>query len=482
MAPKIVALSGLIIVVACGGSSGKRAPTLGATGGSDGMAGHTGSAAPFDAGASDAPAGSPSGTGGTHGSTGGQAGGQVDGGASGGGAGAPPTGAGGLAGGLDPQGSLLLPPHCEPRGRSESGTSCMLSAFCDSFPHVTSCQRLTSGRWRCTSEPGHQDRIYEIEGAEGVQACAVATGLSSKEQLKLGDDSCVPTAESTADGYCMTEMVCGPMIEVDFAPAVRARLARYGSSECVQRMDVPAIDCGFRFRGVTVRPDLSVWSSSLSCRPWLELCMSTTAPNFSGPPTCVVTRAVSSTEGCERHELCTNLPPSRLGPGLPALETRYVNCEPEAGGGARCACSGRDSGFQFQVSAPPDDGLCSAFSTSCLPTADIEVTGEVTCQQESATLNGNGCEADLTCTYPATVDGRAIVGKGRLVVMCGRRDGGSPWSCSCASDQATATFTLGATGATSAQACARAPQECRQRIPVRVGPYGPFVPPPDPIF
>jgi len=52
----------------------------------------------------------------------------------------------------------------------------------------------------------------------------------------------------------------------------------------------------------------------------------------------------------------------------------------------------------------------------------------------------------------------------------------------CASDQLTASFSLGTSSVTPAQACVQAPPACLQHIAVHLGPYGPFVSPPDPAL
>jgi len=359
--------------------------------------------------------------------------------------------------------------------------SCMLDAFCDSFPYVTNCERLDSGRWRCGSEPRYPERVYEVEGVTGIQACAVITGLSAKDQLEQGDDSCQTVQESTGSDYCSAELVCGPFVAVDFAPNARVRVARYGFVECAPMTSPAAINCGLRFGETSTKDDLSVFSDSFACRSLLEFCMDTTAPGFGGPRSCIVTQATSTPDGCQRSDLCSLPSPSTAAEGFPSIEARYAACQPGAGGGADCYCSAQESLFMFQVASAPDDAACAAGITSCEPTADIEATGDVTCQPASQSATSDACEADLSCTQPATVDGHDVIADGRVLVRCARSQRGRPWSCTCASDQLTAAFSLGSPGATSTQACAQAPEECLKHIPVHLGPYGPVVAAPDPV-
>lgn len=391
------------------------------------------------------------------------------------------SGGGGGSGDPDPGTSLLLPAGCEARARTETADTCTLSAFCDSLPQVTSCQRLESGRWRCGSGPRHTDRLYEIDGVAGLQACAVATGLNSKDDLRLGADGCEPTLEWSGDGSCKTDLVCGRAIDVDFAPGVSARLARYGEVECAQGTSPSGISCYFSFSVTTSGFDLTTESGSLACRPLLEFCMGATAPDFNGPRSCVVAKATTTADGCERSDLCSNPqpPPPK---GFTRVGGRYASCQKDTGGGASCSCSRGDSNFQFHTALTPSDATCAGVITSCEDTAEIKATGDATCQPVSQTSNRDACEADLSCRQPATVDGREVVADGRLLVKCARQKAGDPWSCSCASDQRTATFSVGAAAGTSAQACRQAPDECLKHIPVRLGPYGSVVSPPDPVF
>jgi len=288
--------------------------------------------------------------------------------------------------------------------------------------------------------------------------------------------------------YCTTSLVCGPPVEIDFAPNVRARLARYGSVACAPIAFPNAISCGLGVDETSTSDDLGVFSDSYDCRSMLEFCMKTTAPGFDGPRSCIVTQATSTPAGCQRSDLCSlttappppPVPPPR-NPAFSKVEARYASCEPDGNGGSSCYCSGPDQMFQFRIASAPDDGTCTGALANCDSTAVIEVMGAPTCTPTSQTTSSNGCDADLSCLQAATVDGRAIVAEGRLLVRCARAGQGRPWSCSCASDQLTATFALGGTaGVTPAQACTQAPATCLEHIPVHVGPAGDGAPLPDP--
>ena len=526
MALKRVTMLGLFFLAACGSSkngSGELQPAGGrggtapqgaagtngaagasssggvpGSGGIPGQGGVPGSGAGGTAGGPSFPgagggAGSGSGGGGTAGGpsfpgAGGGAGsslgggGGTGGGPRGGGPGPSPSGgAGGQGAGGDTGQVLLLPSSCQARSQSTTPYSCTLSAYCDGIPYITACQLVDDTRWQCASQTRYPGRIYEVEGVAGVQPCAVVTGVSAQDPLTLGADSCVTLTNVTGADNCSASLVCGPSVAAEFAPGVRVRLARYGEIECSSISSPQTIDCELRFDEST-RNELGVFSDTLACQSILEFSMLAAGPGFVGPRSCLTTEKTSTADGCQRNELCSLPAPTTEAPGYPTVEGRYADCEPASGGGAACYCSAGESLFMFHIASAADDGACADTITSCEPSAAIEATGDPTCQPTSHTTGADSCEADLDCTQPATIDGRAVVADGRLLVQCARLQQGRPWSCTCASDQLTASFSLGTATATPAQACAQAPQACLQHIPVHLGPYGPVVSPPEPAL
>jgi hypothetical protein len=209
--------------------------------------------------------------------------------------------------------------------------------------------------------------------------------------------------------------------------------------------------------------------------------MSDTPPDADGGEECFLKEATTSDEGCERHESC--IVPRRVGDTrLGVVEPRYANCGRRSGGGSDCFCSTRSSIFGFLLSSQPTAETCEAAIRNCDPDAVIEPAGPVTCEPTSVDApTSTGCQADLDCSRTTTVDGRQMVAKGRLLVTCGRVAEGSAWWCSCASDQKTMRFPLGAEDADPSQACGQAPAECIENLPVQFGPYGEFVPAPYPL-
>jgi len=392
-----------------------------------------------------------------------------------GGAGAGP-GSGGNTGVFNPL--VPLPTNCEPRGTEMDANNCKLSAFCDGFPYIASCQQISDGRWRCHNDPPPTDRIFEIEGVTGLQPCAVAIGLNAKPQLVLGKDVCDASygANVPPPDACLLDLVCGPPVEVDFAPGARAWLTRYGSVDCERTTALSStIQCTFTSRERPKVMGVGVTSDTLACRPLLELALSANAPGFAGPRNCAVTHLGALEGGCQRSELCTKPPGATPDPAALNVEALSSECGPAAGGGSDCDCQGPQGYFTFHLAEPPTDALCAAASTACSVIATNKAAGDASCKQDIHDSSDTYCAATYVCTEPATFDGRSGVANGSLQVECVRQERGMPWLCSCASDQVIAKFPLGTSSATPDQACARAPQECLKNIPLHLGPYGPEV-------
>jgi hypothetical protein len=394
---------------------------------------------------------------------------------------------GGNGGGVGASGgasevALLLPPGCEPRGRSEDSDTCFLGVFCDAVPNLTNCRRLASGNWQCSCELSHSDRVYEIDGAPGLQACAVASGLCAEDELELGAETCTaPLNSSTADS-CDVEVSCGRPITVLFAPDVRASLMKYGAATCLRTGSSELFECrcdrGEEFEEYGLLAD----SGTLACRPLADFCMSAAEPTFDQPLTCVDTAASSSDDGCQLEQGCGA--PMRLTNEvrLEKVEPRGASCTPSESGGSRCNCSGRDSLFQFDVEADSAPATCASASLNCDEDASIAARGEVSCHPTSQTDYGDACNSDLDCWQPASVDGRNIVARGRLGVYCRREAAEQPWWCSCASNQDSTIFEYGTPSASGTDVCAAAPQRCLEQMPVFIGPYGEYRDPPDPLM
>lgn len=496
-------LAALLLVAACGRSrspGGHDDPRGGSAGSNDGgragasgmapgasgtdsteSAGEGGVATGARGGNGAAPATGGTGTSGTsgQGNSGGTSGAATGGTSSGtgGDAGSSDAGDAGHAGAA----ALPLPEGCEPRGRTEDDSSCSLGVFCDGVPNLTNCQRLETGKYQCSCELAHNDRTYELDGAPGIEACAVAAGLCSQDELELGDEACIAVDAASHEHACNLELRCATPIGADFAPGVQAELVRYGSANCSRDAGDRPFACGCVAGATGAEYGVLADSGELACRPLVDFCMSGVEPVFDQPTVCFQTDSNEASGVCDLYETCAT--PMRLTDdvSLARIGPRYASCTASATAGSSCYCSTAAGSFAFDVLDDPVEATCASSILNCNEATSIEAAGETACAPTSQTGGSDFCDADLECLQSASVDGRDIVSRGRLLVYCLRQSAQAPWWCSCASNQDSTIFELGAPGVSSWDACSEAPARCVEEMPVYVGMYGEFVPPPYPL-
>ncbi len=386
-------------------------------------------------------------------------------------------GAGGEAG----QPSLPLPDDCEPRMGSEDAATCRLGLFCGSTPNLVNCHTAKSGNWQCSCELGHKERVYEIDGATGLRACAIAGGLCAEDELELGDEECVVPVDTSSADDCTIELSCGRPITVSFASGVDAWLMEYGSATCFRAETGEHFECACDHDDARVEYAVLADSGALACGPLVDFCIDETEPSFDGPTTCLEPRVRTDIDYCWADQTCAKSIPLTDDVRLAQMAMRAATCESPGATGSDCYCSTRVGSFGFSIEAEPVAESCASSVLNCAEDASIEATGELDCQPTSQVASGDSCEVDLACSQPATVDGREIVASGRLEAYCRRAEVGQSWWCSCASNQDTTVFELGAASSTAWEVCAAAPDQCLERMPVFIGLYGDYVPLPDPL-
>lgn len=466
-----------------GGTAGETSGT-GAVGGVAGTseidvggpgAGGGGKAGGPDGGAGEGVSGKP-GLGGSSsvgGASTGAVGGQTAGTGAGGSSGTGGAGAGGMP-------VLPLPEGCEARGRTEEDDSCSIGVFCGDVPNLANCTRLSPDEWRCSCELANNDRTYEISGAPGIQACAVAAGLCFEDELQLADEVCTERKRSSTTDSCKLDLRCEKPISVTFAPGVTASLVDYGSGECVRVGSTQPFECVCEHGGVSRDYGLLAADGSLACRPLVDFCRQDVEPVFDEPTVCIERDAISSSEACDLYWTCAKPMTLTDEVRLAELEPRHANCTATASG-SHCYCSDRTEIFGFDVVDAPSAETCTSSILNCAEEVSISPLGEVECRTTSQHAGTDFCEADLACLQPARVDEREIVASGRLLVYCAQSTADQSWWCACASNQDSSIFEFGVTDASAWDVCSAAPAGCLERMPVFLGPYGEFMPPPYPL-
>lgn len=377
--------------------------------------------------------------------------------------------------------SLTLPPGCLPRSPMETADICSLALDCDTSPSVrTYCHRLDSGQWEC--QCSNHERMYRLENAAGIHACALAARLCSDEDLELGEESCEHSNASGGQESCSSDVTCRKPIELDATTDAQAWLVRFGSVRCDGSDGAEAFYCDCSNGALKSNYHLLADSGELACGPLADFCMSGAIPVFDGEEECFPVHTTSDSAECHHVESCGLQMVLTDEVSLVQLEQRNSNCVAGPDGGSECSCYNHASAFSFQLSAPPDDASCESSIANCDPNAVIEPTGPASCEPLSFDTHGDDmCAAFLMCDQEATVDNRSIVAHGNMGLLCRRAETGMPWWCSCASAQETAKLELGAAGADATQACNQAIAACLEQLGVQLGPATDPIQPPDPL-
>ena len=372
--------------------------------------------------------------------------------------------------------SLPLPDGCEAQSGSENGTSCNLAVLCATDARINNCFRLTAGRWQCNCGRG---RVFEIEGAEGLLACAVMAELCPVTEPE-GDPSCTESERSDTN-FCELEQACGRSVDVTEVSGARAWLMEYGSAVCERTEPGLPFECHCLVGDVDDNYGLVAQSGEDACQPLLDFCKTGETPTYDEPTQCIDSIVEENEFNCALDKVCVT--PMRLTDevSLARVEEWWSSCYQIQPTGSRCDCSGDDGPFDFNLTTDPTAPTCAAAILNCADYGNVERRGTVECQPQSQSAGLDSCNADLECLQPASVNGREIIARGRMKVLCRQRTAGEPWWCSCASNEDSAIFELGTPSATSWEACTAATGRCQDALPLVIGPSTGYPNPPDPL-
>ena len=463
----------LIILVACGG----RSRNAGKNGNDDGSGGDTsGSLGGADTDGGDGASGGrrDRASGGSN-----EAGGS--GGAAGGSGGATTHSGGDSSTGSGGQAPLLLPDDCELKHNSEDDNSCILAANCTRASNLAQCQLLPSGNWQCSCELYNSDRVYEVSGAAGLNACAVAVSLCANDNLELGEEECDDRDGTPGENYCDTSLACGQPITLDFASGVDAWLMDYTTATCNRSGNDQDFECECTHKNTSKRRGVIADNASDACDALATFCRDEPTPDLDEPETCELNSKDSTADSCNLQQTCITPIAEQDGVTIGDLAFRGATCTRIDATRSRCTCSGVDSIFSFEVEAQPNTSSCETTSLNCSKDVELQATGDATCAPTSQYSGVDFCSVDLDCRQPATADGRPLVAHGRLLTLCRQESAGEPWWCSCTSDQESVTFEYGPTQQTPWEICEDAPTRCQELMPVHLGIYGDYMAPPDPL-
>jgi hypothetical protein len=440
------------------------------------------------------------------GGAGGGAGGGGRGGVAGGAGvgGAAPAGAGGSGvqggvGGRSPLADLPLPAGCQPLSGSATELLCALDVSCDAVARSMSCYHTNSGAWQCTCEPPNSNKTYVIEGATGLDACAVGAGLCAGSAPDPGFvlGGCVTTREELGSDLgepsCTLELQCERPVAVDFAPGVRVTMPGAATTQCVEiyssswTSEQRRVDCttmgslGARSHAVVAD------SVAGACRPVLELYLSSREPEFDGSETCVAEADDSQLpDSCMVTETCFDS--AAISDGVSLVRDpsqRAAFCGFDDLDDLSCGCrfesaGGQTDSFSYYLGAATRPAPCDV--SRCTLEMRAEPTGPGACQvpQVSNEYDEDSCKDYFSCSQPATLAGKDVTIYSQLNVRCARADDDA-FYCGCAAGDETATYRAGEV-ASSVAACASARTDCLTHMALPLGPAWNAAPAPDPLL
>jgi hypothetical protein len=490
-------------LVGCGRATSPQHSGTPATAGSSGV---SGAQSIGEGGSDDGTAGGSGGRGGEAGrGVGGSGGVGQAGGRAGSGNASAGAGSGGVqggAGGNSPLGNLPLPAGCQALSGSATDLLCSLDVDCDAVTQAMRCYRLSSGEWQCTCEAPNADQMFLIEGAAGLDACAVGAGLcagpDSEPAFVLG--SCALTLDELGSSSevgvgelqsCAVELQCQPPVAVDFAPGVRATMPGGATTRCVEvftpdrNTEQLRLDCETTGSFGPQSHSIVTSSVAVACRPVLEFYLSTQEPAYDGSERCVGAADDSALPAtCRLMETCFDAAPiSNQVSLVKSPVERSTFCSLDDLDNLYCGCRfvsamGSEDTFSYDLGPGTRPATCDL--SDCTLETMAEPTGAGACQEQQGAGENDedSCTDDFYCNQPATLAGREVTISSWLNVRCARADNGD-FYCGCGVGDETATFLAGSL-ASSVEACAMARTACLSHVDLPVGPapYGTRAPDP----
>jgi hypothetical protein len=399
---------------------------------------------------------------------------------------------------------LPVPAGCRALRGAETDLWCSVDLACGATTESISCYHTASGPWQCSCSPPKQT-TYLIDGASGLDACAIGAGLCSRASPALDIDSCVASKEEVSTGAlpgtaeggtCTLELSCQTPVDVDFAPGVRVLTPGAGAVRCeeaffgVPQTEQRRVKCEATGTGGPKTYAVAARDVAEACRPVLEFHLAAQEPRFDGPAACLHEAAeYGAPRSCHLTETCFDTEPLSNGVSLLRdVSSREVGCGLDDFDRLACSCSLRGEtdvpeaweDFSAGLGPAPEPATCD-FSR-CTPGILAEATGPGECRTQLYTLRFEEawCTDAFACDQPAILNGQSVSMQSWLRVYCARATDPT-FYCACGAGEEIATFSVGALP-DSRDACEMARTGCLEHVSLPLGP-SPRVPPelPNPV-
>jgi hypothetical protein len=449
--------------------------------------------------------GTPEGLGGSDGESNG---GQGDGcGASGGSQSVPGENGGsstqGEAGASPTLSNLPLPAQCQAIRGSDTDLLCSLDFTCGKVSDAISCYHTASAAWQCTCGAPNANRTYLIDGATGLDACAVGAGLCSAPPPALDVGSCLATRDELGTNVqpgsgnyktCALDLTCQTPVAVDFASGVQAKLLGGGSARCSEAfVEAPRpprlrVDCEASGGGQSRSYAVIATGVEKTCRPVLDSFLSSQEVVFDGPNSCVVESSQFDASNCGLTERCFDS--MALNGDVSLVQDpleNSINCGFDSAGTFGCVCGFESATqdpdaphrdvFAFEVGPASRPAQCDL--SRCSPDMKAEPTGTGDCQEPTIEDYGDSCKAFFPCSRPVTFRGRTMSLYWQMDALCARGADQS-FYCGCAVGNESSVFQV-EDASTSLEACSMVGSGCLSRMTLPVEPASGAPLPPNPL-
>jgi hypothetical protein len=365
---------------------------------------------------------------------------------------------GGSTGSIDPP---PLPAGCKRVGDPTWNDSyCQVDVACDNDYISAVCSVDYQNTWYCDCYGSNRYLNYVVKGAEPAEACAAVSQLcSSEDPLEvMGPETCVandPGPQSTD---------CGLQCErtTELRGGVSATLTSWRYANCFEQNGRQRCEC---YDGMMSRTfDISNVDGASGCRLALDLCDSDPPIVFDGPTECETAYAYSYPGYCEMQQDCWQSATVRQDVVALRYDAQYSSCYDQMSSGTYCNCYGNQSVLAFQLPGRlANSGACDDARAICTRPGDVVLSGGLECARSYQSAGPDYCDAQITCTQPATWGDLDLIMHPEVWLNCQAESSGA-WLCVCSAGTQTVNFEV--ESAQGWDVCTEAGQRCPDLVDV----------------
>jgi len=370
-------------------------------------------------------------------------------------------------------GEVPEPVGCEVQYEYGSLTEgyCEVDLACDNDSVYTYCWQEGTGRWLCDCSTNYFYQSYETTvGSEAPCGAVVELCIDAESPAFTAPEACSPIYETAGSSSCEVQRECSRTAEIGDGISAIERRSEYAS--CYDNgAGLLRCDCsaGDAYASYELDGDPSVDQ----CWRVLDIC-GTPAPEGEGTVTCEPAYDYSNSDYCQVDQYCTARVPVSDGVDIVYSNSEYGYCQSAADGTTNCSCSSLEGSLRFDLDGETENSaVCWAALDVCRDPAPLELSGSPTCTRAYQSAYTGGCDAQVSCSQPASVGDLELVVYGDLYTYCSTNGAEGAFTCQCSSGQETVSFEV--EGADEWEVCSLAVGRCPDLVEVQYegsGSYG----------